>query len=424
VSRPPSSFPSAGEPGAGWFGLVPSYRLATFRTAVALLTIVFHVPKFNVFIYDYTASAFHVPPAFAWLPAPTPLLGVLLAGLQYVAAAGLLLGVGASVSAWFIAVVGLYVMLLDPEYYSHNGHFHLTLLALVGCARDGISLRRLIGGRDADARCPGWPERLVRIQVAIVFFYAALDKVLSPFWGFSGRRLLALQMAEHGLGLNWLQRLNQAAARTAPALLSVGTIAIEFFLAVAALLRPLWRVGLVVGILFITYLEFLVKPGLFTWDMLAAGLLFLPAGDGGWQLHSDPHCAACRRTRAVLLRLDWLRRLREIPREHDGGALRGTPGLEVVSPRGRIFRGFHAVRILPTILVGPLFVVMALARFGGGFLSARGLGSWDVLPYVLLAGYLALWIPGLDRLLERPLVAAFGVHTERARHLDPPSSRG
>jgi len=47
-----------------------------------------------------------------------------------------------------------------------------------------------------------------------------------------------------------------------------------------------------------------------------------------------------------------------------------------------------------------------------------------VLPYVLLTGYLALWIPGLDRLLERLLLAAFGVHTERARHLDPPSSRG
>jgi hypothetical protein len=424
VPRPPSSFPSAGEPEAGWFSLVPSYRLATFRTAVALLTIVFHVPKFNVFIYDYTASAFHVPSALAWLPAPTPLLGALLAGLQYVAAAGLLLGVRAGACGWFLATAGLYVMLLDPEYYSHNAHFHLTLLALVGCARDRISLRRLIGGRDADARCPGWPERLVRIQVAIVFFYAALDKVLSPFWGFSGRRLLALQMAEHGVGLNWLQRLNQAAAQTAPALLSVGTIAVEFFLAAAALLRPLWRVGLVVGILFITYLEFLVKPGLFTWDMLAAGLLFLPAGDGGWQVPADPHCAACRRTGVVLLRLDWLRRLREIPREHEDDGLRGMPGLELVSPGGRILRGFDAIRILPTILLGPLFVVMTLARFGGGFLSARGLGSWDVLPYVLLAGYLALWIPGVNRILGPPLVAAFGAHTERARHLDPPSLRG
>jgi hypothetical protein len=424
VPRPPSSFPPAREVEAGWFGFVPSYRLATFRTAVALLTIVFHVPKFNVFIYDYTASAFHVPPTFAWLPGPTPLLGALLAGLQYVAAAGLLLGVGASTAAWFLAVVGLYVMLLDPEYYSHNAHFHLTLLALVGCARDRISLRRLIGGRDADARCPGWPERLVRIQVAIVFFYAALDKVLSPFWGFSGRRLLALQVAEHGLGLNWIQRLNQAAARTAPALLSVGTIAIEFFLAAAALLRPLWHVGLVVGMVFIIYLEFLVKPGLFTWDMLAAGLLFLPAGDGGWQAHSDRHCAACRRTEAVLLRLDWLRRLREIPGDHKGGGLRESARLELVSPRGRAYHGFEAVRILPTILVGPLFVVVALARFGGGFLSARGLGSWDVLPYVLLAGYLTLWVPGVDRVLGRPLLAIFGVHTCHPRSLDPPSSRG
>jgi hypothetical protein len=424
VPRPPSSFPSAGEPEAGWFGFVPSYRLATFRTAVALLTIVFHVPKFNVFIHDYTASAFHVPPALVWLPTPPPLLGALLAGLQYLAAAGLLLGVRAGPCAWFLAVAGLYVMLLDPEYYSHNAHFHLTLLALIGCARDRISLRRLVGGRDADARCPGWPERLVRIQVAIVFFYAALDKVLSPFWGFSGRRLLALQMAEHGLGLNWVQRINQAVARTAPALLSVGTIAIEFFLAAAALLRPLWRVGLVVGLLFITYLEFLVKPGLFTWDMLAAGLLFLPAGDGGWRVPADPHCAACRRTGAVLLRLDWLRRLREIPREHEGDGTRGTPGLELASPRGRIFYDFDAVRLLPTVLVGPLFVIMALARFGGGFLSARGLGAWDALPYVLLAGYLALWIPGVDRVVGRPLRAVFGVHTERARHLDPPPLRG
>ena len=90
----------------------------------------------------------------------------------------------------------------------------------------------------------------------------------------------------------------------------------------------------------------------------------------------------------------------------------------------RAAAGFEAVRILPTILVGPLFVVMALARFGGGFLSARGLGSWDVLPYVLLAGYLLLWVPGVDRVLGRPLLAAFGVHTERVRRLDPPSLRG
>jgi hypothetical protein len=424
VPRPPSSFPPVEDPASGWFALVPAYRLATFRTGVALLTLVFHVPKFSAIIRDYTASAFHVSPALAWLPVPTLSLGALLVGLQYLAAASLLLGFGAGACGWLLAGAGFYVLLLDPEHYSHNAHFHLTLLALIGCSRDGISLRRLIGGADADARCPAWPERLVRLQVAIVFFYAALDKVFSPFWGFSGRRLAGLRMAEHGLGLDWIQRINQAAARAAPALLSVATIAIEFFLAAAALLRPLWRVGLVVGILFISHLEFLVKPGLFVWDMFAAGFLFLPAGDGGWQVPYDPHCAACRRTGAVLLRLDWLRRLREIPREHEGGGPRGRAGLELVSPAGRTFRGFDAVRILPAILVGPLFVVMALARFGGEFLSARGLGPWDVLPYVLLVGYLALWVPGVARVLERPLRAALGAHVKQARHLDPPSSRG
>lgn len=423
MPRPPSSFGPVEDPSSGWFGLVPAYRLASFRTGVALLTLVFHVPKFSAIIRDYTASAFHVPPAFAWLPVLTPSSGALLIVLQYLAATGLLLGLGASACAWVLAGAGFYVLLLDPEHYSHNAHFHLTLLALIGCSGDGISLRRLIGGGDADARCPAWPERLVRVQVAIVFFYAALDKVFSPFWGFSGRRLAALRMAEHGPGLAWFRRLNQAATQTAPAALSVATIAVEFFLAVAALARSLWRVGLTVGLLFIAYLEFLVKPGLFTWDMFAAGLLFLPAGDGGWVVHHDPHCPACRRTQAVLLRLDWLRRARGIPREHESEPPRGPVSLELVSPRGRILRDLAVVRVLPAILAGPTFVIMAMARFGGEFLSARGFGPWDVLPYLLLAGYLALWLPGADRVLGRPLRAALGAHTNRPRRLDPPSSR-
>ena len=423
MPRPQSSFAPVEDPASGWFGLVPAYRLASFRTGVAVLTLVFHVPKFSGIIRDYAASAFHVPPAFAWLPVLTPSSGALLIGLQYLAATGLLLGLGASACAWILAGAGFYVLLLDPEHYSHNAHFHLTLLALIGCSGDRISLPRLIGGGDADARCPAWPERLVRVQVAIVFFYAALDKVLSPFWGFSGRRLASLRMAEHGPGLDWIRRLNQAATHTAPAALSVATIAVEFFLAVAALVRPLWRVGLTVGFLFIAYLEFLVKPGLFTWDMFAAGLLFLPAGDGGWLVHHDPRCPACRRTQAVLLRLDWLRRLRGIPREHDSGLPRDVASFELVSPHGRTIRGFDAVRVLPALLAGPAFVTMALARFGGDFLRVRGFGPWDVLPYLLLTGYLALWVPGMDRVLDQPLRAALGAHADGPRRLDPPPSR-
>jgi len=164
-----------------------------------------------------------VPPAFAWLPILTPAAAAVLALLQYAAAAGLLLGVAVPPCGWFLAGVGFYVMLLDPEHYTHNAHFHLILLALLGCSQDGLSLAHLVREGAAAARCPAWPERLARLQVGIVFFYAALDKVFSPFWGLSGRRLGALRMADHGFGLALVQRLNQAVTRTAPAALSVAT---------------------------------------------------------------------------------------------------------------------------------------------------------------------------------------------------------
>jgi hypothetical protein len=424
VPRPPRSVLPEDSFGNGWFGAVPSCRFATFRVAVAVTTLVFHVPKFNGFIRDYTASAFHVPPAFGWLPILTPTAGAALAVLQYVAAGGLLLGVGVPTGGWFLAAAGFYILLLDPEHYSHNAHFHLTLLALLGCSRDGLTLTRLIRAGAAAARCPAWPERLVRLQIGIVFFYAALDKVFSPFWGISGTRLPALVVAEHGLGLSLLQRLNQVVTQAAPAALSVATIALEFFLAAAAVFRPLWQTGLVVGFVFIAYLEFLVAPGLFTWDMFAAGILFLPAADGGWQALLDPHCPSCRRRRTLLSGLDWLRRFRYVPREATAISTGACPGLQLVSPRGQTLWGFDALRVQPAILAGPAFVVMAVARFGGGFLAARGAGPWGALPYILLAAYLALWVPGVARHLGRPLYAAVGTHARAPRNLDPPSPPG
>jgi hypothetical protein len=421
VSTPPREIAAEDSFGNGWFAPVPSCRFATFRVALAFTTLVFHVPKFNGLIGSYAASAFHVPPAFAWLPILTPTAAGALALLQYAAAAGLLLGVAVPPCGWFLAGAGFYVMLLDPEHYSHNAHFHVTLLALLGCSQDEVSLARLVRERAAAARCPAWPERLVRLQVGIVFFYAALDKVFSPFWGLAGTRLGALRMADHGLGLGLLQRLNRAVTRTAPAALSVATIAVEFFLAAAAVFRPFWRAGLVVGFTFIAYLEFLVAPGLFTWDMFAAGILFLPAADGGWQVLHDSRCATCRRRVMLLSGLDWLRRCRYVVRGDSSG---DCPGLQLVSPGGRIMSGFDAARLLPAILAGPTFIVMATSRFGGGYLAARSAGFWDALPYVLLAAYLALWVPGVARYFGRPLHAALGTHARAPRNLDPPSSPG
>jgi len=50
--------------------------------------------------------------------------------------------------------------------------------------------------RDSGDTCPAWPEHLVRIQLSIVFFYAALDKVFKP----------ALERVGHAAGHAWCER--------------------------------------------------------------------------------------------------------------------------------------------------------------------------------------------------------------------------
>ena len=389
--------------GAGWFSLVPAYRLATLRVCLAVTTLVFHVPKFNGFIDRYVGSAFHVPPALTFIPALTQGGGAVLMILNYVAAAGLLLGLGPRQCAWFLAATGFYVIALDPEHYAHNAQFHLTLLALIGCSSDRVPLWRLIrANQDSGATCPAWPEHLIRIQLSIVFFYAALDKVFNPHWSVSGTLLATLGVRDHAFGLAWLQSVNQAVIRAFPGAMSVLTAALEFFLAVAFLCRPLWRTGVVVAFAFVVYLEFLLRPGVFAWDTLAALFVFVSTADQGWRVVvHDPGNRACRWSRRMLSRLDWLRRLRWVPAEGEK-----CMGLQLVSPHGRAYYGFDAFRMLPIILPGPFFVVMAMARFGGGFLGSRGYGPWYDLPFLVLAGWILLWVPSVARFVAGPVYAA------------------
>ena len=375
----------------GWFDPVPAYRLATLRVCLAVVTLVFHVPKFNGLLEAYTASAFHVAPAFAWIPTPGRGAGIFLMGLQHIAGWGLLLGWWPRLAAWTLAGAGAYIMALDPEHYSHNAHFHLTLLALVGCAADRLSLRRLVLGADDDARAPAWPERLIRLQLAIVFLFAAVDKVLSPHWRMTGAVLTAPGFAPHAMGLAALQRANQVVLGAVPGVLSVATIATELGLAVALVLPGLAALAIGLSVGFMMYLEFMVRPGVFAWDVLIALLLLSPAADRSWSV-----VHAARGIRPLLARLDWMRRLQWVapivPSVQSNDTIEGTKasgGLHLVSPRGRVFCGLAAVCALPAALPGPVLVGLVVARFGGGFLAARGFGRWDDLPFLALGAYLA-----------------------------------
>jgi Vitamin K-dependent gamma-carboxylase len=409
----------------GWLDPVPAYRLATLRACLAVVTLVFHVPKFSGLLDAYTRSAFHVAPAFAWIPTPSRGAGIALMVLQHAAAWCLLLGWAPRVAGWLLAGAGAYIMALDPEHYSHNAHFHLTLLALIGCASDRISLRRLILGGDDDARTPGWPEWLIRAQLAIVFFYAALDKVLSPGWGLTGAVLTGPGFAPHAPGLAGLQQLNQTVLGAIPAVLSVATIATELGLAIAFVVPGLSALAIALSVGFMTYLEFMVRPGVFTWDVLIALLVLSPAADRGWSIVHSSTGAASRVYGAVLPRLDWLRRLRWVtpigPSPGASSAFTAPGALHLMSPRHRVFCGLGALCALFAVLPGPVLVTLVLARFGGGFLAARGFGRWDDLPFLLLGAYLACVCIETTRAAFRPRDSSVSngcAHAEAAQILD------
>src|SRR5262249_5647747 len=161
----------------------------------------------------------------------------------------------------------------------------------------------------------------------------------------------------------------------------------------AFVLPGLSALAIALSVGFMTYLEFMVRPGVFTWDVLIALLVLSPAADRGWSVVRLSTGAASRVYGAVLPRLHWLRRLRWVaPVASSPGAPVGfaPPGaLPLMSPRHRVFCGLAAFCAFPAILPGPLLVTLVLARFGGGFLAARGFGRWDDLPFLLLGAYLA-----------------------------------
>src|SRR5262249_24627165 len=147
------------------------------------------------------------------------------------------LGGAPRLCAWFLAMAGFYVMSLDPEFFAHNAHFHLTLLPLIGCSADRVSLRRLLPDDDAGARCPVWPELGVGLQLALVFFYAAVDKLLGPSWGLPGAPLAPQRLSTRGPAFDRLHRMIEPALPRLAGPLSVATIAIEAFVAAAVLVR-------------------------------------------------------------------------------------------------------------------------------------------------------------------------------------------
>lgn len=218
---------------------------------MAATTLLHHLPHFEGMIRRYGSGSFH-PPMLPGLPGMPEWAGWILIPTRWILAVTLLLGLFPRLSAGLLAASGFYIFLLDSSHYSNTAYFHLILLGLLACPNDR-----------------GQGERLIRIQMSIVFFYSVLEKCFSPFWGASGLMLRELAAQRFWpAGIHWGG-------------VGLAIIGLEFFLAVALWWAPFQRIGAAAGIFFAVALEMTMRPALFSWDLLACWILLLPARPDG-----------------------------------------------------------------------------------------------------------------------------------------------
>jgi len=369
-----------------WFRKVPAYRIAVFRVAIAIITMFYFIPQFSDYVHTYQFNAFHIPMIPGMLTFH-PIVNFALILILWLVAWTLLFGFYPRLSAAVLATIGVYIFLIDCRHYNHNLQFHFIILCILSFAKDGVSIRKLYRGDEAEITCEVWPELLISYQVAIVFFYAAIEKVFSPFWGSSGTFFILHR--DHPL--DWIQTLAPNLLATFVGPISVLTIIVEFFVSIAFLFRFRQPFVLFLMFLFFVATELLTRAGVFAWDLIASLILFFPAADRAYLVSYNPECRWCSLIQHWISKLDWLRRIRWIPTTQ---VLKNkcTP---VVSSNGETLRDYKAIKKIVQLLPGPIFIIFLLLRLGNtsaGFFR----GGVAICFEILIAFFIFLaFIPGL-----------------------------
>ncbi len=180
-------------------------------------------------------------PYVAWYPIlPTAILPLFI-GLWLCAALAFALGLGTRVCGAILTLLMAYTLFMDQQLYSNHLYLVTLVVLLLTIADSGARFSfdaRRSGGRDQILE---WPILLLKIQISIVYFYAALVKINPQYLS--------------GVMLAGFWPFNQLAAQpgvwsSLPLLpiLAVVSILVELFLAVALWVPRLRWFALAVGI--------------------------------------------------------------------------------------------------------------------------------------------------------------------------------
>lgn len=168
-------------------------------------------------------------------------------------------------------------------FINHGGDTFLRLAGfflMFSAAGAVLSLDRLLRiwrGKEGELIPPQrpWAQRMIQIQLSLLYFAAFCTKVKSPAW-LNGT---ALYYVYH---VDSLRRFPVPAWLLHPAMLKLGSwsaIALEFSLGVLIWVKKLRYFLLALGLLFHLWLEYSLNIPLFQWDVLSAYILFIDPAD-------------------------------------------------------------------------------------------------------------------------------------------------
>lgn len=265
-----------------WFTPVPPHVFALLRillAAVALLSLAGQTPVDTFWALDGLSPVPSNPNGpRAWLLARGlgAAAGWVFFGYSVVATVAMLVGFrsDAAVLATFL---GLWLQTFWNRFPLSSAHqVALSLLFCLIWTETGRvwsldARRRSSANPSAPPRLPIWPLRLVRAQVAIVYFSSALWKLLYPAW-------------RDGTAVYWALNINVFHRFPWPlpvqfepllAILTWGTLLFEFFFPLLVWFRATRGPTLLVGIGLHLGLWMTLEIGPFSWVMMASYVAFL-----------------------------------------------------------------------------------------------------------------------------------------------------
>lgn len=209
-----------------------------------------------------------------------------------------LLGLGLLTRVSITALLAIqgYIFFSDQLNFRNHPYFFLLVLLLLALSpcdealslrsllrylRKRVSLDRALFGSSA----PMTMQRLIQVQISIVYFYSAVHKTHPAF--LRGEVLAAdlgdaIASGASGRLLSWLfgadsmDRVREIVERPSTMIVpAVLTVLIEYGLSLALWFRRTRPVALIVGIGFHVGIAFLMNIGTFSYAMLGSYLLFL-----------------------------------------------------------------------------------------------------------------------------------------------------